>query len=89
MKTSDTILLQLATEQSTASAIVDSLPEHIAAALQQPAAVVAAYLCDLEKDGYAKSFPLGDPAVGRKLATWRITPAGRERAESLHAASAQ
>lgn len=84
MKTSDIILIQLATEQSTESAIVDSLPEDIAAALKQPAAVVAAYLCDLEKDGYAKSYPLGDPAVGRKLATWRITPAGRTRVEELN-----
>lgn len=87
MTTSDTILLQLATEQTTALSIVDHLPEDIAAALQQPAIVVAAYLCDLETAGLVTSHALGNPAAGRKLVTWRITEAGKARAEQLTASA--
>lgn len=77
MKTSDTILLQLAAEQSTTDALADTL--------RQPPIVIAAFCCDLETAGLAASSPLGDPALGRKLATWRITEAGREAAAALQA----
>lgn len=79
MTTSDTILLLLADGKATADSIADTL--------HQPSIVIAAFCCDLEKAGLAKSAPLGDPAIGRKLAIWSITPAGRERAESLQSAA--
>ena len=85
MTTAETILLQLSTEQVTPESIVDRLPAEIAAALGQPAIVVAAFLCDLEKAGLATSHALGDPALGKKLVTWRITETGRARAAALTA----
>lgn len=79
MTTSDTILLLLADGKATADSIADTL--------RQPAIVVAAFCCDLEKTGLAISAPLGDPAIGRKLAIWSITDAGKQRAESLKASA--
>jgi predicted ArsR family transcriptional regulator len=78
MTTSDTILNLLATDQSTTDAIAE--------ALQQPAVIIAAFCCDLETAGLATSHALGDPDKGRKLITWRITAAGRDRAISLSSA---
>lgn len=81
MTTADSILRQLAAEQTT--------PEAIGEKITQPPVVVAVYLCDLEKDGLATSHNLGDPAIGRKLVTWRITEKGKARAEELTAPNAE
>ena len=75
MTTSDSILLLLSDTQATSDSIAETL--------HQPPIVVAAFCCDLEKSGYAKSAPLGNPEAGRKLATWRITESGKSRAAQL------
>jgi predicted ArsR family transcriptional regulator len=77
MTTADSILLLLSETQASSDSIAETL--------HQPPIVIAAFCCDLEKSGFAKSYPLGNPDTGRKLATWRITDAGRDRAASLTA----
>ena len=70
MKTSHSILQLLATDQATTAALAHTLA--------QPPIVIAAFCLDLESAGHVTSHALGREDKGRKLATWRITPAGRE-----------
>jgi len=79
MKTSDTILLVIAEGQITTNAIAQKLA--------QPEIIIAKFGVDLELDGLATSHSLGNDDKGRKLVTWRITPAGKDRVESLKASA--
>lgn len=79
MTTSDSILQLLSADQATTEAIADTL--------RLPPIVIAAFLCDLETAGLVASAPLGNPDTGRKLATWRITESGKDRAESIKASA--
>jgi predicted ArsR family transcriptional regulator len=75
MKTSLTIIRDLAAGQST----IDPLAER----LRQPAAVLSAFLDDLITDGLVESAPIGNPNIGRKLTVYRLTLAGREAAARI------
>lgn len=70
MKTSLTILRDLAAGQST----IDPIAER----LRLPSPVLVAFLADLITDGLVESAPIGNPEVGRKLTVYRLTDAGRD-----------
>ena len=75
MKTSLTILRDLAAGQSTI--------EPIAERLRLPSPVLIAFLADLITDGLVESSPIGNPKVGRNLTVYRLTLAGREAAARI------
>jgi predicted ArsR family transcriptional regulator len=70
MKTSLTILRDLAAGQST----IDPIAER----LRQPRTVLTAFLADLITDGLVEAAPIGNPDVGRSLTVYRLTDAGRD-----------
>jgi predicted ArsR family transcriptional regulator len=75
MKTSHSILIDLAAGQSTI--------EPLAERLRLPSPVIVAFLADLITDGLVESSSIGNPEVGRKLTVYRLTAAGREAAAEI------
>lgn len=75
MKTSLSILRDLASGQST----IDPIAER----LRQPPTVLAAFLDDLITDGLVESAHIGNSEVGRKLTVYRLTQPGRDAATRI------
>lgn len=75
MKTSHTILLDLAAGQTAI--------HHLAERLRQPRSVLKGFIDDLITDGLVESADIGNPHVGRRLIVYRLTDPGRQAAAAL------